>query len=99
MDLFGRSLAAGDYDGDGRADLAIGVPGEKVVELGNGHGGVAVLYGSAAGLTTAGSDWFDQSMSGVPGRAEPGDEFGSVLVALIPPLRRVYLPLVLKGIP
>jgi len=31
-DLFGRALAAGDFDADGRMDLAIGVPGETSVE-------------------------------------------------------------------
>ena len=39
-----------DFNGDGRADLAIGV-------IGDGHrfaGAVNVLYGSATGLTAAG---------------------------------------------
>lgn len=41
---FGQSLATGDFFGDGYSDLAIGV-----------HGSVVVLRGSAAGLTTTGS--------------------------------------------
>lgn len=47
-DGFGAALTVGDFNGDGYADLAIGVPGK---------GGVLVLYGSRAGLTTAGSQW------------------------------------------
>jgi hypothetical protein len=42
-DLFGDALAAGDFNGDGRADLAIGAPGEN-----NARGVVHVLYGAAA---------------------------------------------------
>ena len=39
-DFFGRALAAGDFDGDGFDDLAIGVPGE------DGFGAVQVLFGA-----------------------------------------------------
>jgi len=47
-DLFGSALATGDVNGDGFADLAIGVPGE------NGYGVVHLLYGSATGLSATG---------------------------------------------
>jgi hypothetical protein len=43
-DRFGFALAAGDFDGSGQDDLAIGVPGE------DGSGAVQVLLGSQWGL-------------------------------------------------
>lgn len=60
-DGFGSALAAGDFNGDGFSDLAIGAPGDKAVRSGVGSiGQVYVIYGSPRGLTTVQS-------SGVPG--------------------------------
>jgi hypothetical protein len=50
-DQFGVALAAGDFDKDGRDDLAIGHYSEFV--LGPGDGAATILMGSAAGLTAA----------------------------------------------
>ena len=72
-DRFGASLAAGDFDGDGRDDLAIGAPGDGA------GGAVNILYGSASGLTAAGSQLWSQATSGIKGDAEAGDGFGSSL--------------------
>lgn len=49
-DRMGEALAAGDVDGDGRDDLAIGAPYEDVGAVVDA-GGVDLLYGSAGGLT------------------------------------------------
>jgi len=61
-DRFGAALAAGDFDGDGVEDLAVGVPGENLSSprvVVNG-GAVNVLYGVAGtGLATAGAQQFD----------------------------------------
>jgi hypothetical protein len=47
-DRFGFALAVGDFDGDGRDDLAASQPGEGVG--GSGRGGVTVLMGGLGGL-------------------------------------------------
>ncbi|NNF58942.1 MAG: T9SS type A sorting domain-containing protein [Rhodothermaceae bacterium] len=77
-DQFGYALAAGDFDGDTFADLAIGIPDETVggdVQA----GGVAVLYGTTAGLSAAGSQLWTQDAGGMGSEAEVGDHFGSAL--------------------
>jgi hypothetical protein len=73
---FGTSLAAGDFNGDGKSDLAIGAPAWS-----SGTGGVGVLYGSTTGLTINTPGWFGQGQSGVPGTAGPDHEFGFALAA------------------
>jgi hypothetical protein len=74
-DAFGWSVAAGDFNGDKYADLAIGVPTEGIGSVG-GAGDVTILYGSHAGLIGEGSQLFDEGSPGVPGSVEGGDEFG-----------------------
>ena len=79
---FGAALAAGDLDGDGYADLAIGAPGEDAGGLTDApaSGVVSVLYGSSGGLRTrAGATTFSQNSVGVAGNAESGDQFGAAL--------------------
>jgi hypothetical protein len=78
-DAFGFALAAGDFDGDGFADLAIGVPGETFAGQPARHGAVHVVLGGAAGLTGARDFLFGESFVG--GSAEAEDRFGSVLAA------------------
>jgi disulfide bond formation protein DsbB len=76
LDRFGAALASGDYNGDGRADLAIGAPGENT-----SSGVVHVLYGSAAGLTATGTQLWSQDSPGIAGTAEANDQFGYALAA------------------
>jgi hypothetical protein len=73
-DWFGSSLAAGDLDDDGRADLAIGVRFDRVNDV--RAGAVDVLYGTADGPTATGAQHWHQEVPGVPGAAEVGDAFG-----------------------
>ncbi|MBO8193053.1 FG-GAP repeat protein [Streptomyces oryzae] len=80
-DEFGKALAAGDVNGDGYADIAVGVPGEDV---GSGAGGkdtgaVVQLLGGKDGLTGTGAKNWDQGSPGVPGAVEAGDRFGAGL--------------------
>jgi hypothetical protein len=79
-DGFGQALAAGDFDNDGFADLAVGVFGEGIGAT-SGAGAVNVLYGSASGLSGAGSQLFWQGAGGVVGTAEVDDLFGLTLSA------------------
>jgi hypothetical protein len=52
-DYFGHSLAADDFNSDGRDDLAIGVPGVVVDGVNLAMAGeVDIIYGSTAGLST-----------------------------------------------
>lgn len=80
FDAFGSAVAAGDFNGDGYADLAVGVPLEDVGAL-QDAGAVNVLYGSAGGLTAAGDRLFTQDSAGVPGAAAAGEAFGLALAA------------------
>jgi FG-GAP repeat len=73
-DWFGFALAGGDFNNDGFADLAVGVPGEGVGSAA-GAGAVNVLYGSAGGLTGGGGQLFTQ----VAGAIEAFDNFGWAL--------------------
>jgi len=49
-DKFGKSLAAGDFDGDGHDDLAIGVPNDD--HSGTDAGIVQIVWGTFSGITT-----------------------------------------------
>ena len=79
-DQFGRSLAIGDFNGVGPADLAIGAPYETLGGI-QGAGGVAIFYGSAVGLTAMGNQFLGQGTSGITGGPEDEDAFGYTLVA------------------
>ncbi|MFJ2766805.1 VCBS repeat-containing protein [Streptomyces sp. NPDC087300] len=77
-DAFGEAVAAGDVDGDGFDDVAVGVEFETVDSVAN-TGEVVVLRGSADGLTGTGSQVVHQGSAGVPGANEPYDRFGSAV--------------------
>jgi FG-GAP repeat len=71
-DSFGFSLAVGDFDGDGFADLGVGAPFEDVGSTLDA-GATSALYGSTGvGLILAGAQTFVQPVSAV----ERDDTFG-----------------------
>ena len=80
-DSFGTSLAVGDFDGNGRDDLAIGVPGEDIGTT-PGAGAVQIIYAGPAntGLTTLGTKSFNQG-GVLQSQLEVNDQFGEVLAA------------------
>jgi hypothetical protein len=81
-DRYGYSLASGDFNNDGRDDLAIGVPREDI-EATNapGAGAVNILYGSVSGLTAGNDQIWTQDSPGVEGIAQEEDRFGNSLAS------------------
>jgi hypothetical protein len=80
-DGFGKALAAGDFDGDGVADLAVGLPGEDIGVVVDA-GAVHIVYGSApGGLVTTGNQYFHQNVLSMEDEAEFNDRYGSALAA------------------
>jgi len=75
---FGFSLAAGDFDGDGYDDLAVGVPYREVSAV-SGAGQVVVLFGGSGGLSTTGAMVFDDTDLG--GSLGTDDHFGYALAS------------------
>lgn len=67
---------AGDFNGDGYADLAVGVPDGTV--SGQAKAGyVNIVWGGPKGIGTRGSIRISQATPEVPGTPEAGDRFGA----------------------
>ena len=78
-DLFGRSLSAGDFNGDGHEDLAVGAPGEDTSK-----GAVNIIYGGPSGIQPGagpGNHLLQQGNGAIGGDAEEGDRLGWALAA------------------
>src|SRR5712691_7066302 len=78
-------IAKGDFNGDGFADLAVGVPDEDLGSIVDG-GSVNIIYGSANGLTTTtagipAAQFWSLSFIGLNGGSRAGDRFGAALAA------------------
>jgi hypothetical protein len=80
-DFFGSSVSVGDFNGDGKDDLAIGIDEENVGSM-NNVGAVQVLYGSSSGLSATSpiaDQFWTQDSTNVDDVAEAGDLFGRFL--------------------
>ncbi len=67
-----------DFNGDGYADLAVGVPGDRVGRT-NDAGAVNVLYGSRRGLKAKGAELWSQGSAGIKGKPTAFESWGSVV--------------------
>jgi FG-GAP repeat protein len=80
VDALARSVASGDFNGDGYMDLAVDIRGEDVGPAVDA-GGVEILYGSVAGIQATGTGGPDdqlwtQDSPGVEDQSESNDWFG-----------------------
>ncbi|HEV8580785.1 MAG TPA: FG-GAP repeat protein [Thermoanaerobaculia bacterium] len=80
-DRFGESLAAGDFDHDGFADLAIGIPFEDLSSSATNAGQVSVLYGSSGGFNRNRTQFWSENLIFGAGTSETNDSFGYALTA------------------
>jgi hypothetical protein len=79
-DNFGYSLAAGDFDGNGYDDLAIGIPGETFTSY--AEGAVQVLYSyDSSGISTTNNEFWHQDVNSVLSQRQPREYFGYALAA------------------
>ena len=78
MTLSDRCVAAGKLNGTAFDALAVGVPCERIRGK-RCAGAVNVIYGSSAGLQSAGDQMWSQASRGIPGTVEREDEFGGAL--------------------
>ena len=74
-DRFGSAVRLLDVNGDGKADLTVGAPGEAIGDAAEA-GAIWYLPGTADGLTATGS--FDVN-PGTVGAELPGVQFGKAL--------------------
>lgn len=77
-DLFGQTVSAGDYNGDGIDDLAVGVPGEAL-GVRTKAGALHAFYGRGAqDLSGTREHMLHQNSVNVSGGVEANDGFGAL---------------------
>ncbi len=79
-DTFGYSLAAGDFDGDGTHDLAIGVPGNNSAST-TSAGLVQIIYGAPVQGLMYAEQYLHQNVGSLLGEVGENDQFGFALTS------------------
>ncbi|MET8469868.1 N-acetylmuramoyl-L-alanine amidase [Streptomyces sp. NPDC006422] len=80
-DAMGASIAVGDYNLDGYADVYAGAPNEDITRTSNrsNAGNSILLKGTSTGITGTGALSVTQDTEGVPGSSESNDNLGSAV--------------------
>ncbi|MER5442383.1 N-acetylmuramoyl-L-alanine amidase [Streptomyces sp. NPDC002790] len=81
-DAMGASIAVGDYNLDGYADVLAGAPNEDITRDGKNRsnaGNSVLLKGASTGITGTGALTVTQDTAGVPGSTETDDNLGSAV--------------------
>ncbi|MET7498432.1 FG-GAP-like repeat-containing protein [Streptomyces sp900116325] len=79
-DDLGASVAVGDYNLDGYADVLAGAPNEDITRSGVSevNAGTVILFkGTSAGISGTGSIGYSQDTTNIAGATESGDRLGS----------------------
>lgn len=82
-DVFGTAVTSGDFNGDGKVDMAVGVPGQKAGAVSDA-GAVKIFYSTDRDKysnTSTLAPAISQDEPTVPGNSESGDRFGQTLAA------------------
>ena len=77
-DEFGGALAAGDFNGDGYQDLAVGASGQTIDDV-QDAGAVNIIYGHAGSLSAIHNQFFTVSSPGMNGQLSQNGQFGYAL--------------------
>lgn len=77
-DWFGWAISSGDYNGDGYADLTVGVPREDTSGVFD-SGAVHLFYGTADGMSVDNDALWSQAPGGITDTPESEDFFGVAL--------------------
>ncbi len=81
VELYGATLASGDFNEDGYADLAIGAPRARCPNGTDSSGAVIMMLGSASGIVNTGTRQFRPGVLGVQGTCADNMTFGRTLAA------------------